>query len=125
MTEKNKSQMQRVMLAEDDITMIALLKTLLKIEGFDAIPLDSDADIVQAVLKERPDALLMDVNLLNQNGIDVLKKLRAEKDLKLRVVMSSGLDFKEQCLNSGADFFLLKPYMPDDLVKALRGANAK
>lgn len=111
------------MLAEDDTTMLALLKTLLKIEGFQAIPLDADADIVQAVLKERPDILLMDVHLLNQNGIDVLKELRATKDLKLRIVMSSGLDFKEESLAIGADAFLQKPYMPDELIAVLRGLS--
>ena len=109
------------MLAEDDVTMLALLKTLLKMEGFEAIPLDSDADIVQAVLKEHPEVLLMDVHLLNQNGIDVLKKLRSKTGLHLRIVMSSGLDVKEKCLAAGADIFLLKPYMPDDLIAALRG----
>ncbi|MEW5940302.1 MAG: response regulator, partial [Chloroflexota bacterium] len=103
------------MLAEDDATMLTLLKTLLKMEGFETIPLDSDTDVAQAVLSERPDALLMDVNLLHQNGMEVLTELRALKDLELRIVMSSGLDFKEQCRKLGADAFLLKPYMPDDL----------
>jgi DNA-binding response OmpR family regulator len=113
------------MLAEDDPTMLTLLKTLLKMEGFESIPLASDANIVQSVLADHPDVLLMDVHLVNQNGLDILKELRANKDLNLRIVMSSGMDVREQCLKLGADSFLLKPYMPEDLVKALHGTTSK
>jgi DNA-binding response OmpR family regulator len=113
------------MLAEDDLTMVALLKTLLQMEGFEAVPLDSDQDVVQSVLKEHPDILLMDVHLLNQNGMDVLTALRADKTLRLRIVMFSGMDVREQCLKRGADAFLLKPFMPDDLIAALRGRASK
>ena len=116
--------MQKVMLAEDDATMLHLLKTLLKMEGFQPIPLDTDADIVSEVLSQQPDALLMDVHLANKNGIDELKRLRGmEGGGQVRVVMASGLDVGETCLSQGADAFLLKPFMPDDLIAALRGTN--
>jgi CheY-like chemotaxis protein len=42
----------------------------------------------------------------------------------LRIVMSSGLDFEERSLAGGADAFLQKPYMPNDLIAALRGLPA-
>jgi len=35
--------------------------------------------------------------------------------------MTSGMDVKERCLEAGADAFLLKPYMPDELMAKLRG----
>jgi DNA-binding response OmpR family regulator len=38
----------------------------------------------------------------------------------MRVIMSSGMDFHTRCLQAGADDFLMKPYMPDDLVKLLK-----
>ena len=66
--------MPRILLAEDDATMVSLLKTLLKMEGYQVSALDADADIAQAVLKIKPDILLMDVHLLRQNGMDELVK---------------------------------------------------
>ena len=112
------------MLAEDDVTMLALLKTLLKMEGFQPIPLEANDDIVTEVLSQQPDILLMDVHLTNKNGLDELKRLRAASDGKsVRVVMASGLDFQEECLRFGANAFLQKPFMPDDLIAALRGNN--
>jgi DNA-binding response OmpR family regulator len=113
--------MARVLLAEDDATMVSLLKTLLKIEGYEVEALDLDADIVSAVLEEQPDILLMDVYLLRQNGLDELVKLRAAPGGKsVRVLMTSGMDYKDQCLARGANAFIQKPFMPDELLKALR-----
>jgi len=34
--------------------------------------------------------------------------------------MTSGLNVKEECIRRGADHFLLKPFMPDDLINALK-----
>ena len=116
--------MPRILLAEDDATMVSLLKTLLKMEGYQVSALDADADIAQAVLKIKPDILLMDVHLLRQNGMDELVKLRAAPGGEsVCVLMTSGLDFKEQCLSAGANGFLQKPFMPDDLLAALRSVT--
>ena len=113
--------MSKVLLAEDDQTMVALLKTLLKMEGYEVAALDADADIVQTALAANPDILLMDVHLLHLNGIDELKKLRAAPGGRsMRVLMTSGLDFKDQCLANGANGFIQKPFMPDDLLDAMK-----
>ena len=112
----------KVMVAEDDLTMVSLLNTLLKMEGFDVIALDTDNDIVKSVVDACPDVLLMDVHLSNQNGLDVLDSIRGLKDsCAPRVIMTSGLNVKEACLQRGADGFLLKPFMPDDLIRMLKG----
>ncbi len=113
--------MLKVLLAEDDQTMATLLKTLLKMEGYQVSALDVDSDIAQAVIAAKPDILVMDVHLLNSNGMDELAKLRALPGGKsVRVLMTSGLDFKDQCLKLGANGFLQKPFMPDDLIHSLR-----
>lgn len=113
----------KVLLAEDDVTMVSLLKTLLKMEGFDVVVLQPDADVHAAVLAEKPDVLLLDVHLSHQNGLDIMDSLRNSKDTAgVRVIMSSGADVKEECMDHGADGFLMKPYMPDDLISILKQA---
>jgi len=116
--------MLKVMLAEDDQTMVSLLKTLLHMDGFEVIALDADDDVPAAVARVNPDVLLMDVHLSNQNGVEILDVIRASKDIRdVHVIMISGLNLKDECLKHGADDFLLKPFMPDELVKKLRGAK--
>jgi two-component system phosphate regulon response regulator PhoB len=113
--------MPKVLLAEDDQTMVTLLKTLLKMEGYQVSALDADEDIVEATLNENPDVLLMDVHMLHVNGIEVLTTLRATPGGEnVRVVMTSGLDFREMCLARGANAFIQKPFMPDELINELK-----
>ena len=113
--------MAKVILAEDDATMVSLLKTLLKMEGFEVIALDASADVAAAVRREKPDALFMDVHLGGQSGMQILEAIRGNHDTaKVRVIMTSGMNVEAECLDRGADGFLLKPFMPDDLISALK-----
>jgi len=113
--------MPKVLLAEDDFTMVSLLKTLLKMEGYDVVALDVNANVPDAVERENPDSLLMDVHLGQQSGMDIVQAIRQNPALSnIRIVMTSGLNMKEECLQSGANYFLLKPFMPDDLLKVLK-----
>ena len=112
----------KVLLVEDDLTMVSLLKTLLKMEGFNVLALDTDENVAKAFSDHCPDVLLMDVHLTHQNGLEILDSIRASADgCKARIIMTSGLDVKEDCMRRGADGFILKPFMPDDLIKMLKG----
>lgn len=113
--------MAKILLAEDDSTMVSLLKTLLKMEGFEVVALDVNSDVAAAVQREKPHALFMDVHLGGQSGLKILQSIRKDREnAEVRVVMTSGLNVKEECLRMGADAFLLKPFMPDDLISALK-----
>jgi DNA-binding response OmpR family regulator len=113
--------MQKILVAEDDHTMVSLLMTLLKMEGFEVIQLDVHADVPSAVFREKPDVLLMDVHLGEQNGMDIVASIRQKKEFsQMNIVMTSGMNLKDECLGSGANHFLLKPFMPDDLLQVLK-----
>lgn len=113
--------MAKILLAEDDEIMVSLLKTLLKMEGYDVVALDADSDVAAAVQREKPHALFMDVHLGEQSGMKILESIRKNRETAdVRVVMTSGLNMKDECLHLGADAFLLKPFMPDDLINALK-----
>lgn len=113
--------MAKVLLAEDDETMVGLLTTLLRMDGFQVRALDADEDIVAAVQQDCPEILLLDVYLSGQNGLDILQAIRAtDAGRRVRVIMTSGLNLREESMRRGADGFLLKPFMPDELIKLLR-----
>ena len=110
-----------MLLAEDDATMVSLLQTLLKLEGYEVQALDVHSDVPAVVQREKPHALFMDVHLGGQSGMEILDTIRKHKELSdVRIVMTSGLNVKEECINRGANAFLLKPFMPDDLIRALK-----
>jgi DNA-binding response OmpR family regulator len=114
--------MLKVLLADDDFTMVALLKTLLGMEGYlVATLLDKTGDLLDNIRDEKPDILLIDIFLGNRNGLDVVRQIRAMADMdNLKIIMVSGVDKSEECLAAGANAFLLKPYMPDDLFNLIR-----
>ncbi len=113
--------MAKILLAEDDVTMVSLLKTLLKMEGFDVSALKTDANVPGAVQLEEPDILFLDVHFGNQNGVEIIQAIRRNsKSSNLRVVMTSGMSMHEECIRAGANAFLLKPFSPDDLIGLLK-----
>ena len=114
--------MEKIFLAEDDQTMVALLETLLKLEGFEVESIDlAKGDLIASLRESIPHILLLDVNLPGRNGLDVVRAMRKDTLFNdTRVIMASGMSLKDECLASGADDFLLKPYMPDDLIQILR-----
>ncbi len=98
-----------------------LLETLLGMEGYQVVSLGVRDDVFESVRREQPDVLLLDVHLPHVNGLDVLDQVRGDDETKdLKVVMTSGLNVEDECLESGANGFLLKPYMPDDLLDILK-----
>ena len=54
-----------------------------------------------------------------------LRTIRSDNRISdMRVLMTSGMDLKDQCVEAGADGFLLKPYMPDDLIQLIRAQES-
>ncbi len=115
----------KVLLIEDDGNMLCLLQTLLEFEGFQVIQYNDGTieGILTAMQLEMPSLALIDVNLPHVNGLNLLKRIRQDSSLKgMHVLMSSGMDYSSECLQEGADDFILKPYMPDDLIRTIQQA---
>lgn len=118
--------MAKVMLVEDDPTMFNLLKTLLSLEGFEVAFSSGDPDLLAEARAQSPDLMLIDVHLRladgrEINGFDLLKQIRQDPTLKhTRILMSSGIDFRDKSADEGADGFIHKPYMPDELIDKLK-----
>ena len=109
--------MTKIMLIEDDKTMLTLLGTLLDMEGFQVVKVGKFDSVVEDIRKEDPDVILMDVHLEDKDGIEILSVLRNDSQLKKKkVIISSGLDKRYESKKAGADDFLMKPYMPDELI---------
>jgi CheY-like chemotaxis protein len=120
------NQMPKILLVEDDDIMISLLQTLLEIEGYEVGRYQLGEDMLRAIQRENPQLLLLDVHLRMEdgeeiNGFDLLKQLRREPELQsVKVIISSGLDFSKESRQAGADGFIHKPYMPEELIEVVK-----
>jgi CheY-like chemotaxis protein len=117
--------MPKIMLLEDDRDMTMLLQTLLEIEGYQVRSYDPKRPIPAQAEEEKPDLVFLDVHLGGKDGIEILRELRKSPLLgELRVVMTSGINLTEECLKAGANAFIVKPYMPENLLHLLAAVLA-
>jgi two-component system OmpR family response regulator len=113
--------MGRIVLAEDDATMVQLLGTLLRMEGYEVTAVDGEADVSTAVEQLAPDALILDMIFAGQNGLEVVEAVRKGAiGAGLYILMMSGLSVREECLRRGADDFVLKPFDPGEILHLLQ-----
>jgi DNA-binding response OmpR family regulator len=115
--------MPKVMLIEDDRTMLSLLRTLLRYEGYEVVHLRNEQgldDVLKSIEAELPSVIVMDINLTYFNGFELLLKIR-QSDLlhDTKVLITSGIDYRIKCHEAGADFFILKPFMPEELIETI------
>ena len=113
--------MAKVLIVDNDRTTVSLLKILLELDGHTVEAANHPARLLDDVRQAAPDVVLMDVFLTGGDGLDLLRRLRAEPDLSaIPVLMTSGMNLAEECSEAGADGFLLKPYAPEQLTEALQ-----
>lgn len=112
--------MRKIVIVDDDPNMSRLMRVLFELEGFEVITAQRYQDILPLIQQVRPDAVLMDVRVQGRETLDVVRQIRREPDLtNIPVVMTSGIDYRKQCLDAGANSFLLKPFAPDEMVRTV------
>lgn len=104
------------MIVDDDRTTVTLLQTLLSLDGFEVSLVARGAEVLQQARQEKPDVFLIDYHLSDMEGVDVIRKLRADAQFATRpIVMTSGLNVETEAIKAGANLFLGKPFEPGGL----------
>lgn len=113
--------MSTILIVEDDQPMARLLQTLLEIEGYKALSAPRPEIVIDTVRRNQPDLVVMDLHLGQVETVGVLETLKADPALKpIPVIIVSGLDAEERCVQAGADAFMLKPYSPSMLLDKIK-----
>ena len=114
--------MNRVLIVDDAQFMRQRLAKLLSQHGFDVIEADDGDAAVQSYHSARPDVVLMDITMLPKDGLTALAEIR-DFDPQAKVIMLTALDQQAIILRAmqlGARDFLVKPYRPEFVLKALK-----
>ncbi len=113
--------MESVVVVDDDETFTRLLETMLTLEGYRPVAVTRPDRIVATLRREHPALVLMDIHVGDWDTVAVLRELRDDKDLRtVPVIMTSGMDRGRECLDAGADAFVLKPFRPSQLMAKIR-----
>ncbi len=111
--------MAKILVVDDEIHILELLKFNLEISGYEVICLDDGNEGLEFLQKEKPDLVLLDWMLPNISGIEILKKIRENREIsKLPVIMLTAKnmeDDKIEGLDKGADDYITKPFSVKEL----------
>ena len=112
----------RVLLIEDDSATAQSIELMLKSESFNLYTTDLGEEGVDLGKIYDYDIILLDLNLPDMSGFDVLRSLRASK-VKAPILILTGLaaiEDKVRGLGFGADDYLTKPFHKDELVARIQ-----
>jgi EAL domain-containing protein (putative c-di-GMP-specific phosphodiesterase class I)/PleD family two-component response regulator len=118
-----------VMMVDDEPLMTDLIQAYLEHEGYVNFVVTNDPREAMAMLRqEDPGVLLLDLMMPNVSGFDLLKAIRADRELRYTPVIvltaATNADSKLQALQLGATDFLSKPVDPSELVLRVRNTLA-
>jgi CheY-like chemotaxis protein len=121
--------MRRVLVVEDEPENRLLLQVILSTEGYQVVEAEDGRAALEAVERERPDIILLDVMMPGMNGYVVLERLRADPatatiPVIMLTALASGANM-QRAVEMGAQGYITKPFEPADLVQAMETAMEK
>ncbi|MDP9434249.1 MAG: response regulator [Actinomycetota bacterium] len=111
----------QILVVDDDAFIRQLVVDVLELEGYEVHEAVDGAAGILAYDALRPDCVVLDVMMPGLDGFEVLRRIRAADEMPVPVVMltAAGAESASRSWRGGADFFLRKPFEPDQLVGVL------
>ena len=116
-----------IYVADDDEPTLELVEAFLAREGLEVVGFPAADRLMAAIPARRPDAILLDVRIPGQSGLDALKALKESEDADIPVLMLTGdgrLDRIVQAMQLGAAGYVMKPFEAEQLVEQVCGLLA-
>jgi len=106
---------KRILIVEDNIVILTMQKQIFEMEGYEIITAQEGMDALKKIHQERPDIVLLDVNIPGMNGFELCRQIKDDPGLKnIIVVMISAVYYSEEDAKKGmamgADAYFTKPY---------------
>jgi DNA-binding NarL/FixJ family response regulator len=120
---------KKILIIEDQVPMRRNIALLLEMEGFEVVTAGNGVTGVEAARREQPHLILCDVMMPEMDGYGVVQALRADKDLAgIPFVFLTAKGDKADVrvgMNFGADDYLTKPVIREDLLAAVHARLAR
>lgn len=115
---------KRILVVEDQEDNRQILRDLLTSADYEMTEAENGQEALDAVAKERPDLILMDIQLPIMDGYEATRRIKANpalKDIPIIVVTSYALSGDEgKARDAGCDAYVTKPYSPRQLLAKIR-----
>ena len=111
----------KIFLVDDDRNILVSVSMTLENEGFEVETFNDGEAGLKAILKDKPDLVILDVKMPRMDGIEVLSKLREESQIPV-IFLTSKDDEVDQVvgLRMGADDYITKPFSQRLLIERIK-----
>ena len=119
-----QNEQYHILVIDDNADILFMIKAMLQMKGYKITAKDSPDNIEIFIEAIKPDLILMDMLLSGADGREVCKNFKGNKQIsQVPVIMISALpDAAASCIESGADYFLGKPFEMKDLFETVNSA---
>jgi two-component system, OmpR family, response regulator len=113
----------RVLVVDDEPSLAELLGSVLRYEGWDTRTAGTGTDAVSIAREFQPDAVILDIMLPDFDGLEVLRRLRAESPgvCVLFLTARDAVEDRIAGITAGGDDYVTKPFSLEEVLARLRG----
>ena len=105
------------MIVDDEAALLDVLEEYLREDGFGVMRATDGRTAVEIALRDRPDLVLLDLNLPVLSGLDAFREIRAQSDMPIIMVTARNAEVDRLVgLELGADSYITKPFSPREVV---------
>lgn len=121
---------KKILVCDDDDTLVGLLESLLETAGYDVITAEDGFECVEKFVSEKPDLLILDLDMPRKTGFDVLDDLkrRGEAGNGVPVFVLSGRERQEDVQRAsqfGVVGYITKPFSGESFLQRVRDAFSR
>src|SRR5436190_23085042 len=113
----------RILVVDDEPSILATMAPLLRGRGYEVATATSGHAALDAVAREEPQLVILDLGLPDLDGLEVCRRLREGRNVPIVVLSARGAERdKVAALDAGADDYVTKPFGSEELLARVRAA---
>ena len=112
---------QKILVVDDELEIVKVVRAYLEQSGFRVLTASDGLTALAVFRHERPDLVVLDLNLPQMDGLDVCRAIRHESNVPV-IMLTARVDEADRLvgLEIGADDYIVKPFSPREVVARVR-----
>ena len=112
---------KKILVVDDEPQIVTILKAYLEKAGFDVVTAEDGLAAMAVYRAEKPDFMILDLNLPGMDGLDICRTVRREADTPI-LMLTARVEETDKLigLEIGADDYVVKPFSPKEVVARVR-----
>jgi two-component system KDP operon response regulator KdpE len=113
----------KILIVDDEPQIRRVLLTTLTSHGYTVAESKSGDDALEQLREDRPDLILLDLNMPGRSGLETCREIRSSSDVPIIMLTVRNTEKdKVQALDAGADDYVVKPFSSEELMARIRAA---